>query len=176
MITLQVLNRKMIHGRAAMTKNDPEFLFSIALQGKTYVEIGTKWGGSALVAGMAGCEVHCIDPWEYPGRPNPAKPEYVRANWINAGLDPAKLFLHQQRHPPWPEAIKGCMFDIGLIDGSHTEEAALMDFEGMRQHVTKYILFHDFDYHHEGVQKAFWKAEENPVWNRVGHQYGVLRR
>jgi len=184
LITLQKLNAKMLDGRGAMTRNDPEYLFHIASQGKTYVEIGTKWGGSAIVAGLAGCEVHCIDHWDYPARRKRATPEFVRANWENAGLDPTKLHLHVQRHPPWPEAIKDRKFDIGLIDGTHSEDAALKDFEEMRLHVTKFILFHDFNDQHEGVQKAFWKAAEKPGWKAVNpdlrtpleHAYGVLER
>ena len=166
----------MVKGSAAIWGYDPEILFRIASQGKTYVEIGTKWGGSAIVAGLAGCEVHCIDHWEYPGRESPATPDDVRENWVNAGLNLFKLHIHIQRHPPWPEAIRDSKFEIGLIDGSHFEEAAKLDWEAMRQHVTKFILFHDFDDQHEGVQKAFWSASEDPSWVPAEHRFGILRR
>ena len=178
MITQSDIDGIMTKGEAAMAGYDLEFLFQMASQGKTYVEIGTKFGGSAIVAGLAGCEVHCIDHWEYPDRdPQIAPtPDAVLENWIAAGLDPDKLHLHVQRHPPWPEAIKHRMFDIGLIDGSHNEDACRKDWEEMRLHVTKYILFHDFNDGHPGVQKAFLEAAEEPEWKPIAHQYGVLRR
>ena len=177
MITLQELNDKIISGRAAMTGHDPEFLYEIASRGETYVEIGTKWGASAIVAGLAGCEVHCIDHWEYPdARPHRATPDIVRENWEGAGLPISRLHLHIQRHPPWPEAIKDRKFDIGLIDGSHFEDAVKLDWEAMKEHVTKYILFHDFDNHlpHFAIRKVFWDASEDPEWN-LEHHYGVLK-
>ena len=178
MITLEKLNGMMTRGDAAMGGYDPELLFQIASQGKTYVEIGTKFGGSAIVAGLAGCEVHCIDHWEYPDRdPQTAPtPEYVLENWISAGLDPKKLRLYIHRHPPWPKALEHRMFDIGLIDGSHQEDACRKDWEEMRLHVTKYILFHDFNPQHPGVYKAFLEAAEDSEWQPIAHQYGILMR
>ena len=177
MLSLEELNSKIISGRAAMRPGDPEALFQIASRCETYVEIGTKWGGSAIVAGLAGCEVHCIDHWEYPGRrSHKSSPATVKENWLGAGLDPDKLFLHVQRHPPWPEAIEDKKFDMGLIDGSHYEEAGRLDWEAMKEHVTGYILFHDYDFipRHDGIKAVFEEAESDPEWE-LEHHYGILR-
>ena len=178
MITLSDIDGMMTRGESAMGGYDPEFLFQMASLGKTYVEIGTKFGGSAIVAGLAGCEVHCIDHWEYPDRDPQiaATPDDVRENWVAAGLDPDKLHLHVHRHPPWPEALEHRLFDIGLIDGSHQDDMALKDFEAMKLYITKYILFHDFNPQHPGVYKSFFEAAEDPEWTQIAHQYGVLMR
>jgi len=178
LLTLHDVMKVMPRGGPSMRGYDPEFLFQMASQGKTYVEVGTKWGGSAIVAGLAGCEVHCIDHWEYPDRDpeTVATPDAVLENWKAAGLDRKMLHLHVHRHPPWPEALEHRLFDIGLIDGSHQDDMALKDFEAMKSHVTKYILFHDFDDQHPGVYKSFFEAAEDPEWKQIAHRYGVLMR
>ncbi len=100
----------------------------------------------------------------------------MRENWKGAGLDPFKLHIHIQRHPPWPASIEGRKFDMGLIDGSHYEEACRLDWEAMKLHVTGYILFHDVDLFaaHSGVQTVFGEAAGDPEWN-LEHHYGILR-
>ena len=171
----------MSRGNAFLGHHDPGVIYEIASRGKTYVEIGTRWGGSAIVAGLAGCEVHCIDPWEYPEKriPDQTTLEDVRNNWKHAGLDPYKLRLHQNRHPPWPEAIQEMNFDIGMIDGEHTEEQCRLDWEGMKAHVSKYVLFHDIS--KSAVRKVFLAAVEEPEWEfaepllGIGSQFGILK-
>lgn len=171
----------MVVGAGEQSGRDTELLFDVVARGNTYVEIGTKWGGSAVVAGLADCEVHCIDHWEYPDRARShwPTPDTVRENWAAAGLDSEKLHLHVQRHPPWPEAIKDRKFDIGLIDGSHYEEAVRLDWEAMRLRVTNFVIFHDVDAHYE-VRKVFLEATRDPAWevwylHDKDTNYGILR-
>ena len=144
-----------------------------------YVEIGTMYGASAVVAGrsVAG-EVHCIDPF---GNKQPggmvATPEIVRHNWRWAGLYPARLHIHQQEHPPWPEAIKDRRFDMGLIDGGHGEEQAWKDWEGMSPRINLFILIHDvvkdkkFDSRYTaeiGPTNLYYAVAELPEWEPMG--------
>ena len=49
-------------GRVALWDDDAKIIKEVASLGKTYVEIGTLFGGSACIAGLSGCEVFCIDP------------------------------------------------------------------------------------------------------------------
>ena len=175
MITLKELNSRMVRGEALLKFQDPEVIYTIASKGKTYVEIGTRWGGSAIVAGLAGCEVHCIDPWEYPGKLlyDRTTPLDVRENWSYAGLDPEKLFLYQQKHPPWPEAIGDRIFDVGMIDGAHEREQVQLDWEGMKSHVSGYVLFHDIS------KIVIEQVCLSTGWEILGlpfkSQFGVLR-
>lgn len=147
---------RSLKGRVALFGDDSKVLFEIASLGKTYVEIGTLFGGSACIAGLAGCEVFCIDPLNgyysdqsgTPNRPDTEtgivpSPEIVRGNWEACGLDQEKLHIFPQLHPPWPEEIDRT-FDIGLIDGNHEYQNVLADYNGMR-HRVKYLMFHDID-------------------------------
>ena len=166
MLTVTDVNEMMVVGNVLMNKNydDPAVLFEIASQGKTYVEIGTRWGGSAVIAGLAGCEVHCIDDFVYP-KPRDltiGTVDDVVANWTALGLSLSKLHIHPQLHPPWPTAIKNKKFDIGLIDSAHTEEQCRLDWESMKKHVTKYVLFHDVGI--PEIQKVFQEAAQDADW------------
>ena len=180
MLTLDDVNFKMLKGSVLQKKNDPEILYTIASRGKTYVEIGTRWGGSAIIAGLAGCEVHCIDHWEYPGKQprDQTTMQDVSDNWAHAELATAKLFMYQQRHPPWPEAIEDRRFDIGMIDGQHYVKEIAQDWEAMKLRVDKYILFHDLLIHWE-VREVFAEAAEDPRWEiwdpPTESQFGVLK-
>ena len=159
-----------------MRRHDPEVLYEIVSRGKTYVEIGTMWGGSAVVAGLAGCEVHCIDPWK-----KGASPDDVMENWVSSGLNPDKLFLYKQYHPPWPAGIQNREFDIGMIDGNHKDPQPQLDWDGIKSYVSKYILFHDIN-SYTGIERVFREAAETDEWEIEGlglgvdHQYGILRR
>ena len=189
MITLEELNAKMVHGSALQRLEDPAVIYDIASRGKTYVEIGTRWGGSAIVAGIAGCEVYCIDPWEYPNKSprDQTTPEHVRKNWDNAGLLPERLHLYQQKHPPWPEEINDRMFDIGMIDGSHRYEQVNWDWKAMRTRITLYILFHDIHKKYGKYAGAntsagfvFEEASMAKEWETIElsfeSQFGILKR
>ena len=133
----------LFKGSIQLHTGDREAIFEVASLGKTYVEIGTFWGASACVAGLAGCEVYCIDPLrDYADEylPGPT-PEDVMHNWIAQGLDPDKLHIYPYYHPPWPVEIDRS-FDVGLIDGDHSLESVNRDFVGMA-HRVKYLMFHD---------------------------------
>jgi hypothetical protein len=136
------------------------------------LEIGTYCGGSAIVAGLAGCEVYCIDTWEYPEdmktfRPTP---DDVRANWAAAGLDPDRLHLYKQEHPPFPTALRGLRFDIGFVDGGHDAKSAYADWVAVSKRVDKYVMFHDAN--RAGPYWAMLKAIKNPNWGRVALPFG----
>ena len=173
MIAIEELTKKFVRGGPYLKYQDPEVIFEIASRGKTYVEIGTMWGGSAIVAGLAGCEVHCIDPWI-----KDASPDDVLENWVGFGLDSDKLFLYQQWHPPWPGEIKDRRFDIGMIDGTHKAKECLLDWEGMSAHVTQYVLFHDVNSYPD-IYGVYRHAAEGPEWEAefvpFVSQYAILR-
>ena len=185
MVTIDELNAKMTYGDVRQKFEDPAVIFEIASRGKTYVEIGTRFGGSAIAAGLAGCEVHCIDHFEYPNKQpdDQSTPEMVMRNWENAGIDLDKLHIYQQRHPPWPQAIEDQKFDIGMIDGTHTEEACRLDWEAMRARINGYILFHDIrgdTGNNTSPGIVFANAAEDAEWEVVElpfkSLFGILKR
>ena len=162
-----MIDSRTFQGRIALHRPDADVLYEVALLGKTYVEIGTLFGGSACIAGLAGCEVFCIDPLDgyYSARHKEENrvdrmsglvptAKIVTENWESCGLDPAKLHIYQQTHPPWPLELNRA-FDIGLIDGDHALDGVLVDFLGMSPRVD-YLMFHDTN-----------KPTVNYVWNRA---------
>lgn len=156
-----------------------------------YLEIGVLWGGSLVVAGlcMPG-QLYGIDPlhgYDTPGRLDPyAKPEFptspdvVYENLETFDLlDRTTLFIH--KHPPYPPAIEDVKLEVAYIDGSHAYEAAKLDWLGLKDRVTKYILFHDL--HHRGPSLVFTEASNDPDWEIAYHGLeaefsciGVLKR
>ena len=159
-----ILNDKEFFGRIPLSDGDIETIYEVASLGKMYVEIGTLFGASACVAGLAGCDVYCIDPldgYNYRGVPDPhdehntmPSPIIVQNNWVRQGLDIGRLHLYAKYHPPWPREIDH-RFDVGLIDGNHHTAHAWLDYYGMQSRV-KYLMFHDI--HMETV---------TPVWEYV---------
>lgn len=161
------INSDTFVGRIALHRDDANVLYEIASLGKTYIEIGTLFGGSACIAGLAGCEVFCIDPLDgYYSAKNEdplrldsrtglvASEEIVRGNWERLGLAPEMLHIYKQLHPPWPEEIDRA-FDVGLIDGDHTREGVMNDYLGMGPRV-EYLMFHDIN-----------KAAVNSAWHKA---------
>jgi len=182
----------LLVGRATLWKDDSKIVSEVASLGKTYVEIGTLFGGSACIAGLAGCEVFCIDPLDgyYSAkhaanlRPDPEtglvpSEEIVRDNWEHCGLDPDMLHLYKQLHPPWPKEIDR-RFDVGLIDGDHRYFGVQADYEGMKHRVT-YLMCHEIDKWSGRV--VYDLALADPAWEEYvseggykSEMMGVLKR
>jgi hypothetical protein len=121
-----------------------------------HVEIGTLWGGSAIVAALAkqtadrGEIVYTIDPmntgyWQVgdPSHSNiiPTK-ERVLANFQFFGVA-NQIRLIQYKSFPWPLSTE-LTFGTVFIDGDHQAEAVIQDFNSVRL-LTSIILFHDYD-------------------------------
>ena len=184
-----MLDKDKFYGRVALSEGDQEKIFEVASMGKTYVEIGTLFGASACIAGLAGCDVYCIDPldgYNVRGMPDPhddhkaiPSPRIVIRNWINQGLDLGRLHIYARHHPPWPREINH-HFDIGLIDGDHFTANCWLDFSGMSLRVQKYVMFHDILY---DTVMPIWEAackldmwEEYKCETEKASSLGVLKR
>ena len=162
------LNKDEFFGRVALSEGDQEKIFEVASMGKTYVEIGTLFGASACIAGLAGCDVYCIDPldgYNVRGMPDPhdartsiPSPFILQNNWVRQGLDLGRLHVYARFHPPWPREIDH-RFDIGLIDGNHSTPHAWLDFNAMDQRIEKYLMFHDILF--DTVEPIWKQARDN---------------
>ena len=164
---------KLERGHGLMYDDDDRILHLIAKRGKTFIEVGTYCGGSAIIAGLAGCEVTGIDTWAYPGEMKTFRPtpDDVRVNWEAAGLDPDKLHLYQHSMPPLPAALVDTHFDIGFIDGDHTAVGCWNDWLSLQDRVDKYMLLHDAN--RAGPYWTWLKAlKENRNWGRVALPFG----
>ena len=164
---------KLVRGHALMYDDDARLLHTIASRGKTYAEIGTYCGGSAIVAGLAGCEVWAVDAFEYPEDMKTFKPtpEDVLANWDANGLDIERLHVYKHRTPGLPPPMQQLMFDIGFIDGGHDAGSVWADWTTLNQHIDMYMLFHDAN--RSGPYWCMLKVlKEDRNWGRVALPIG----
>ena len=183
--TSYINGKKLLHGSTMfVTVEDYECLYDNAKGYRDYVEIGSMWGASAIVAGYAVTgEVHCIDP--FGGR---AQPEHVADNW-EQHHDIERLTIYKQKNPPFPVVIQARKFDVGLIDGDHNVEAVWADWLTLKDRINHVILFHDVNYKGRNVDtssdaetyasEVFNKIiETEKEWEfvEIRGKMGVLRR
>ncbi len=166
------LNGTDFIGRNAFHSPLEGFLLArCAYEAKDYIEIGTLFGYSACIAGLT-CKglVHVIDPligYYEEGEPDAqtntiASVEILKENWTRVGLPLERLIIHQQYHPPWPDALKDARFDVAFIDGDHSYEGTLTDWMELKDRVNMYMIFHDTNY--EDIQKVIKIAVDDPDW------------
>lgn len=126
-----------------MTRAERLMLFSLAfcLRPRSYLEIGTFQGGSALIVANAlaalesKARIFCVDP----------QPKIAPEDW--AQLE-SRAQLFQGYSPQILGEVAqaaGMPFDLVLIDGDHSYTGALRDAQGVLPYVASggYIVFHD---------------------------------
>ena len=184
-----MLDRDKFYGRIPLSEGDQEKIYEVASMGKAYIEIGTLFGASACIAGLAGCDVYCIDimdgynirgvPDSLDAHKTIPSPHIIQNNWVRQGLDLGRLHLYARYHPPWPREIDD-RFDIGLIDGNHATPNCWLDFGGMHLRVQKYLMFHDIVM--ETVEPVWKTVRDMPDWEEYKCEtekystLGVLKR
>ena len=113
-----------------------------------YIEIGSWYGGSAVMAATAMEEANrpglvvCIDPFgivnilEGPDK----RLQQFWENMLYFGVE-QRVLAYRQFHPPYPESLHLHRFSVGLIDGNHNDAGPISDFRALNQRVTDYLLF-----------------------------------
>jgi len=141
----------MKHGRAAMTEDELAYLARLVQGAKRYIEIGTLWGGSAIAAALANpkLRITCIDPFTgyYGDKLDPyiGDAPTAEAFWENceaAGVRD-RIRLIQAKSYPFPISTRE-RFDVGLVDGDHSEEATINDITNLYP-LCACVLVHDID-------------------------------
>lgn len=153
------------------------YFLSVAGMGD-HIEIGTAWGGTAILAAMANPHptrhVYTIDPLENPPGFSRIDSYIIRQNFKVLRFSHMITFYHQ-RHPPLPAELEDKRFATAFIDGSHFYDDVLADWENLRGRVDEFIIFHDVN--GNAVQKVFRMAQEDPDWE-LAYEYdymGVVR-
>ena len=121
-----------------------------------YVEIGTLFGASAIVVALAkkmfslSGDVYCIDPLH----------GYYRKGEAVDGVLPSVdlLMNHATQYGvadlikpvvtksfPFPQELEDSQFVCGFIDGDHWGKAPLEDWLNLRNRVSRYIVFDNYD-------------------------------
>lgn len=154
-----------------------------------HIEIGTFFGGSAILAAMVKKEfgmhgqIHCVDPLD--ARPNffPDKAVGVVATkdtlYQNAGHFGVsdRIILHQHPSKPWP-LEESLMFGTGYIDGDHWHGMPAHDWNILKGIVSYAIAFDDCAIEKPDVIDAVLEASRDPRWLlvRMSGLTAVLRR
>ena len=175
------VNKRLI-GRVALNGDDQAELLAktVAIPG-LHVEVGTLWGGTAILAALAKTEAHVQghvlsidfmlggfwnteDP-EIHKRPTP---QDVYMNMIRFGVEGMVSVLRCPSHP-WPLAhhIRPV---TALIDGDHSKDGCLRDWLSLKDRVERYVMFHDYHKYYPGVQGVVDNVVRNDDnWEEHNH-------
>ena len=185
-----------IRGRYTMGGHDAGAIsFCVAMCPGDHIEIGTLYGGSAIVAALAKKEagqtgmVYGVDPFGWFEGQSKTTPsgEPLPEPCVDVVMANAKLFGVEDRikvltasHPPLPEELECITFDTAFIDGNHSYEGAKDDWDNLKNRVRKYVLFHDITlakYADHRCGKVFREAQEEG-WKSIYVEWkmGVLER
>lgn len=165
-------------GRVALSPEDAGALACVletaSVPDMTYVEIGSLFGGSAILAGLCmnklekGYRIICIDPMDgYYGegevdpvtRIVPTAPVF-RKNMIHWGLQDSVSLIEKKSISGDLDKemyfIDGDRIDVMFIDGDHSYDGLWNDLELSIYHLPfpRYIVIHDYRPNADGVVRA----------------------
>lgn len=131
-----------------------------------YVEIGTAFGGSAILAALTKRvyqipgEVYTIDNFK-----RGISPVEVNKYATIFGVDDMINIVVGNSHP-WPLGDK--KFACGFVDGSHKGLMPAKDFINMSKRITKYIMIDDIGYiTHPNIAKLVHSISKRDEWGLV---------
>ena len=155
-----------IQGRLALANNaECELLYKYAQTPGNHLELGTLWGGSAIVAGLAKIKydnshkVYTVD-FMQGGYWNSGDPGCnLKIPTMKTILDNIEMFKLncfvtsiKESTNPIPVNIKPTTV---LIDAGHSFEDCLKDWNNVKELKPKFVLFHDYNTgKHPGVQRV----------------------
>lgn len=151
-----------------------------------YLEIGSQFGGSAVVAGLLnkGGEIVCIDPMEtledhkVYGMVNTGHRGHTGVrpifewNMEHYGVS-NRVTLIEELSVPFPELPEGFVPDVTYVDGDHSEEFAYADVTAVAPITTHFIVMDDY-IHWSGVRPAVKRfLRDNDRWDLVYADYAI---
>jgi len=167
-----------IDGRIGVSDSEAKLIESIVKDSATHIETGCLWGGTAILAALAGAKyVTTIDPmkggWWETGDPAVGKkptPQIVTENLKRFGVTYSVQVIMQPSWPfPFPEANPDSFF----IDGDHSFQGCFTDWVIASSITRHYVMLHDCDDRHPGVQRVVDIARHTPGW-ALDRQSGSL--
>ena len=155
---LRSINKKII-GRAAISEPEAELIVKYTKDSGIHYEIGCLWGGTTLLALLAGASrVHTVDMmkggfWDT-GDPavglRTPSAKIILQNFTNFGVSHRVSIYSCKSHPlPMPTHLRP---ETAFIDGGHTYKVAHQDWLNLKDITRRYILFHDWQRSHQPVQ------------------------
>jgi len=149
-----------------------------------YVETGTLFGASALVAALTKRKfdiegmVYCVDPLDgYYGTGNNdmsgilPTPEVLMENAKKYGVEDRIVYV-AKKSIPFPKELDGLQFSMAFIDGDHWKDAPTQDWDNLSKATSKYVMFDNYDRTHPSVINAAEKATADKYF-RVVHMSSI---
>jgi hypothetical protein len=133
-----------------------------------YLEIGTAWGGSAILAalvkqhyGLKG-QIVCVDPID--GMDVMTK----KQRSLDSILNNLRMFNVEAEIIVAPfslACVKGRSFVAVLVDGDHSYRTVSQNWVDLQSIASHYVLFHDYDRAHPDIIRA--TNENREGWQMV---------
>lgn len=164
-----------IYGRVGIQADEAEALLTLLAGTQLYVEIGTLWGGTAVMAAMVCERVITIDIMRggYWKRVDPCTnmrptPWAILENLQRFGVA-HKVHVLKAASDPWPlpEDVRP---ELILVDGGHDYDCAVADWRNASRVAVRWILVHDYgsDRHPDVERMVHQWALLDPAWNFRG--------
>ena len=159
------------HGRSLISDHDAGLLVQMVLNARhgDHVEIGSLFGGSAIVVALAKKEfrsrggITCIDPLD--GKMKDLHGVVASAESFRSNLEYFEVKdmveLIQKRSHPFP--ISG-QWATGYIDGDHWNNLPLFDSRNLQTHCSYAIMFDDYCMGKPEVQGAVQATASHHDW------------
>lgn len=174
-------------GRIATSRMGCRLLAEVIARvpGGIHVEIGSHWGGTAILAAMlqnSSGMVYAIDPIGkngFYGGMDPfthlvPSPESMQENFITFDVSKKIKHIDEFSHP-WPVNIQ---MDTAFIDGDHSFPVVLHDWMNIRERCSEYVVFDNVEREFPHVEEVFSLACNDPGWELAAlvQEVGVVKR
>lgn len=170
-----------MRGRLALASEaEAECLAHYASMEGDYIEIGTLWGGTALIAALSKEDIFASG--------NVMTIDRMTGGWWN-GKDPSvgrqptpgdvlsnfaqfhvahRINVVMAESDPWPIS-DSVVPSVVFIDGDHSYEGAKRDWMNVRTRAECYVIFHDYNSDkHPGVKRVVDEiARKDGNWNCI---------
>lgn len=181
------IKTKMTGRVALLSEEEADLLVEIAAIPGDHIDLGTLWGGTAVLAALAKQnagvkgKVYTVDFMQggYWNDGDPSvqgqRPTEQAIHDNLAKFDLAdKVVVIKAASDPWPVPASVHPTSV-LIDCDHTYEGSLRDWQTVRKLQPVYVAFHDYNpATHPGVSRLVDEIKKNGQGYRLYKQAGTL--
>lgn len=175
-----------MYGRIAISDPEADLLAEYTKESKVHFEIGCLWGGTSIIAAMAGAErIYTIDFmqggfWEHgdPGANGKLPSAAAILGNFAACAVAHKISVYRCPSHPWPIPAH-IIPDSVFIDGGHSYEAVSRDWQSVKEITQEYVIFHDYNTRidsHPGVVQLVNEIRNDPEmpWHIIDEVKSVV--
>lgn len=159
------------HGGIVLSKDEGEALARVLSGcGGIHIDIGTHFGGSAILAALVKPSGRVISIDARIGGHWITKSltaERVEENIHHFGVDDKIELVTAWSHPFPVDVIPSSVFIDGDEDDESTNGGVLNDWNNVKDITTDYVIFHDCRSVYPGVVRTVTKAKKDKNWNLI---------